>query len=273
VASKHQATTVNEVCNVSGITKECFSDSFYRYKKLFPQYAPEQAPVALAVAHVLKELNIESSELAAITSKTIKIIDLLNDMGSILDAYNVEGKNPTIVIIAAALLAWKSVDLRTRKNVSLKNFCIMHKVHVSIWTTIGLRNSEIRKNLVILTKYLPWLKFSKIDTKNVIFELDGILENAGLIVTEHKLKGLMEQDTLSKPMPHEQRPQVPQLDDEHDEDLDDDEIDGYIRTPQETKALAANKRKLETIAQVQEDREHDQVQKKQKPQSKSTNQD
>lgn len=259
VLAKYRATTVSEVCNVSGISTEDFSGCYFRYLGVFPDYAQGQPPLSIFVPHILKELNFEESERDAITKKTIKIIELLRDMEAVQSAHNFEGKQTKLVIIAAAYLAWKSLNLRKRRNVYFSQFADMYNIHSSQKNSVAKRIVEMAENLVLLTKYFNWIKFSVINTKNVILELDKILENADWLATQLKLDDLIKKKPLlgsgNVPMPSAQRPQCPDLNATTDVKIEDAEIDRYIRSPLEVKQVAAAKRRFEAVSAIKNERE------------------
>ena len=125
--------------------------------------------------------------------KTQKILSLLEDL------WLVSGKSKTLVIIAAAFVAWKCDDpVKNREKMAA--FCRMFKFKQT--RALNERKNEIYETLHKLASQIPWIKQK--DEIKVEYYLDEILEfqnslkQTAIAVAVSKFKLAMEQENNTK---------------------------------------------------------------------------
>lgn len=244
---------VTDICRVIPCERKEFVKVYFQYQKKFPHNRQIQEEASSTessmmvkgteemVLTVLRSLRMESQvDKQSLINKTIDILSLVNDL------HGMSGKSPVHVIIAAAFISWKSMDCKKRKNKSFRDFCKTHpgfafkdiiplRQKTSCFNnTVSQRIKEIQADLVGLSKKLPWLIHTKIDTKDVVFHLDDIMKYRRTLSDELKMDRETEED--ARRLLVESKPPVT-CNITGYEDIDDDEIDSYIRNEEEIQTL------------------------------------
>uniref|UniRef100_G3ML04 BRF2-like C-terminal domain-containing protein n=1 Tax=Amblyomma maculatum TaxID=34609 RepID=G3ML04_AMBMU len=165
-----------------------------------------------------------------------------------------EGRSPHCVAPALIFTAWKSLDISTRVRTSYPAFCQRHSLpntKPDCRTVCGLN-----KVLIQLAAQIPWLKGKKLSKKNASVYVPDVIRYAASLAID----GTKEADDSSDQqtatdvsvaifrtfrkgrkgpsVPLQQDTDSPSKDSEDgDADISDSEIDNYIRTEREVRAV------------------------------------
>lgn len=246
ILARERAITVHEVCNAVGVDIHTFTSAYFKYLGTFGSTRRIKKSLEDLVDAVLKDVSFEESERKEISLKTVKIVQLMAQMETIDGAIDMEGKSPVRLIVAAAYLAWQTLNLKVRKLVKFTQFYETHDLDKSQANVVRNRIADIRKNLILLTTKWPWLRDKSFEKKNVVLFLDELLEAGEDLIIELKCQTLANHYT-SDSKPNIIIHRIPDFkpDEETDLPISDEEISSYLRSDQEVEKLSQLKRMLE----------------------------
>ena len=183
------------------------------------------------------------------------------------DCWMIEGRTPVHIIFAASYLAWKSVKPYDRRKVNLTEYC--RKTGIEYKHTTSQRVTELLNAIITLANNQMLSPKKKITKNNIGIFLDQILEYRSSLVYDFNQKikqrnGLQTYETNSDGTPNmfsvfkrkfkeseESNAQTTGHSVTGDEEIDDKEIDLYLRDPTEVKYI----KKLKSLARFQNEDE------------------
>lgn len=235
---------ITDVCRIIDCKREDFAADFFWCLSLdaFKQYRYNSKSLGPMMPVVLRSMKVSQTEFNTICRKAVQILGVVNEVSSLTT-----GKSPIYLMIAASYLAWKSIHSK-KSAMRFSDFAKATKLDVSDITevkdkknvtimsnTVGKRIRALEENLIGLAKQLPWLKIIEINKKNVTQFLDDIFENQEFATLTIQAQQRKEKEALS---PEDLARWNSRFDDiDGNQEIDDDEIDSYLRSEQEVEKV------------------------------------
>lgn len=223
-----QSVTISEVCTIAECEKQQFASLYYQYLAHYPQNHPGHQKRDQLIAGALKGLSFHPNQKVRIMKLTAELLQLLDEVMLI------ESKNPTFVILAAAFVAWKSLD-RSRSAASFTKFRLLTDMPAgSRFTRVTLFVKQLEDRLISLSGSIPWISQSKLSRKNIALHVPEILQFKQTVVYDHKSRPAPSPTSKSQ---ESNAAQVAVEDVDGDQEISDSEIDCYIRSAAEVSAV------------------------------------
>jgi len=230
---------VTDICRLIGCDRNSFTSEYFSYLNIFASNRPRSTKsFHEMIPFVLRSINSKTLEgNVSLHQRTFEVIDIF------LDVSNGSGSSPIHLIAAASFIAWKSLQRKSgikfasfakETGLELSGIISMNTVASKATnTTLNHRIKEIELTLVNLAKKIPCLLHMTITRKNAPLYLDDILRYRRFLVDiVKKDRRIQEEETECKRFKPDQTPdQIPDVD--GDQEIDDNEIDQYIRSQEE----------------------------------------
>ena len=240
------AVVITDVCRLIDCSRSDFASEYFKFLSIFQDWHPKEVKVFEGmVPLVLRSMRLkDSTEETKVSQTTVRVMEVIDSVFGIMT-----GKSPIFVMIASSFLAWKSLDVKRSKLrfctfseitnfrfgdiISVKN--IKDKKLVN--QTVNKRVREIEGHLITLGRKLPCLKHITLNKKNITCFLKEVLENVSYLslVTKEDIQKKRESEVTMKEAEALKARYEPDID--GDQDIDDEEIDSYIRGEDEVAVL------------------------------------
>ncbi|XP_063781528.1 transcription factor IIIB 50 kDa subunit [Pseudophryne corroboree] len=191
-----------------------------------------------------------AENLDRVLERTLQTLELANE------TWLVTGRHPIPIITAAAYLSWQSLKPAPRLSCTFSQFCKLSETDQP--PPASKRLKELLENFLKLASQLPWLMRMSLSKKTVVQHLGDILKHRAYLLRKALAAAEMSTSELDDLVsPDQPRPSSlslppcltkprkrnytnafpPNQDVTGEEDISDSEIEQYLRTPREIKAL------------------------------------
>jgi transcription initiation factor TFIIIB Brf1 subunit/transcription initiation factor TFIIB len=218
--------TISEVCLISDCEKQDFAAVYYHYLSRNPDQHPGMQQLDQMIPCALKSVTFDESE-------NFKIFKLTHSLLSLMDQVMlIECRFRTVLIHAAAFIAWKSMN-KSRSSCTFKKYRTITRIRDDLnLNRVLLFIKELEDRLISLCASIPWFTHSKIKRSTIAQYVSEILKYKRVIVHSHTK---ISEVTIKQEPIDEKAVIEPEVD--GDREISDSEIDIYIRSPAEVRAV------------------------------------
>lgn len=218
--------TVSEICSITDCAKQDFASLYYKYLSQYPQNHPGLQKLDQLIPCSLKAVSFEESE-------KLKINKLVHDLLALFDQIMlIESKCPSLLILAASFIAWKSLE-RSRSATPFSKFRTITRLRSEKNHATVLRHvKELEDQMIRLAASIPWLSHIKITRSTTSHYVNEVLQFKKSVIYDHK-----SQVELNQIPPKPTAAPVVEETVDGDQEISDSEIDMYIRSPAEVSAV------------------------------------